>query len=353
VIPEIRARFVILILLEILGQTNIVTSFPHRRRALKLEFRGNFDVESRNLLAKEINSHLEESKLVELQLCIYFNFPEGLDLNESKINVLLLQEPQSVLPWQYRSKTLSRFDLVIAFGPWRAKNLGIANWVFMPYKFKQLEISQSVKRSIYISMINAAKFSSGSSSNYGLRRKIAKRLSKEDVDFRIFGWDWNSGKLDELRRRAVALRASFRAGEKVSWGETFSTLLHRFNAYHGGIADKLEILAQSELSLIIENDSDYVTEKIFDAFSTLTVPVFVGPSFAEFLPEMEACIFRCDRDVESIVQRVKEITLNQVAIKRNAILELTRSGVLIEKFEFEKVWTDISQIIVNFVRKQF
>lgn len=314
---------------------------------MQISFHGNFDDETRGFLARNIEANLQESRWADAEICIYFNFPYKSKLDISKFNVLLLQEPRSVIPWQYQSKILSKFNLIIPFGPWRANSLRIPHWVYVPYKFTELPKFQNKNRDIWLSMVNAAKYSSGQTSNYGLRRQISKMLGNGAIDFRLFGWNWNSSYLKEFRERSIALRNGLIAREKISIKETLSTLFHRFEAYQGGIDDKSEVMLRSELTLVIENDSDYVTEKILDAFTYRSVPIYVGPSFDEFFPAVERCIFRCNNDVKSILETIERITEREIKIKRDAINSLMANNELIQQFSYSKVWSNVTNLIVK------
>jgi hypothetical protein len=315
-----------------------------------IEFHGNLDASARAILTEEMSNHLEVSNSQGRKVSVYFDFAVGSKTNPDDFNVLLIHEPRSVIPWQYQAHILSQFQLLIPFSPWRSEVLKSPNWAFHPYRFSNPNYSSEVVRDIWISMINASKFSSGTTSNYGLRRKISKLLNVKGVDFKLYGWGWNSSYRDELRRRAIALRNSLVAREKISWSETFSTMFYRFGAYQSGVADKSEILQRSELNLIIENDSDWITEKLFDAFTFLTVPVYVGPSFEKYLPELENCIIRCKANADSILEKIKVITPEEVESKRAAIQKLLLNKTLIQEIEYEYVWRKVAQLIVSELR---
>jgi hypothetical protein len=314
---------------------------------MEIEFHGNIDINARELLVAKMSNYLEASALSGRKLSIYLDLNVNSQVSAKNFNVLILQEPRAVMPWQYQSRILSKFQLLIPFSPWRSKTLGSPDWVFYPYKFSSPNYSSEVTRDIWISMINASKFSSGMTSNYGLRREVSKSLIEKGLDFKLYGWGWNSSFQDELRRRAIALRDSLIAREKISWSETLSTLFYRFDAYQGGIAEKSEILRRSELHIIIENDSDYFSEKLFDALTYLAVPIYVGPTFEKYLPALEKCIIRCEGNADSISKRIECITPAEVELKRAAIRDLMLNKNLLHEIEYDYVWTKISQLIMS------
>jgi hypothetical protein len=57
----------------------------------------------------------------------------------------------------------------------------------------------------------------------------------------------------------------------------------------GPSEDKLTTLARYDYSLVIENSTDYMSEKLFDCLFTGTLPVYVGPDPTSFgIPEFVA-----------------------------------------------------------------
>jgi hypothetical protein len=319
---------------------------------MQVNFHGKFEVEAREILTKQFHDHFHDTALQGIKVNLYFDFARGSEIDPNDFNVLLLHEPRSVTPWQYQKDILSQFQLLIPFSPWRGEILGTTAWAYHPYKFSNQTDFSGTDRDIWISMINAAKYSSGVTSNYGLRRQVSKILTEQGINFRLYGWDWNSAISDELRRRAFGIRESVLAHEKISWTETLSNLFYKYDSYQNGIADKSVILQRSELTLIIENDCDWITEKLFDAFTFRAVPIYVGPSFEKYLPGLEKCIIRCEREASAVIERIKGITPAEVNSKRLEIDKLMSGGTLIKELEFEQVWEKIGEMVISQISKQ-
>ena len=313
-----------------------------------INFSGNLNQESKKLITSEVEKRLSNLK-IDTNFHIYFNLPVKNKLSPSEFNVLLLWEPQAVYPWQFRSDVLADFDLVVPFSPWRASHLQIENWVFHPYDFSHVNPAsiKFVERDIYISMINAAKFGAGQTSNYGLRRKVIRKLFQEGIDIKLYGSDWNISRNMEIRKRFSAIRSSIVAGEKISISESLSSLFATYSMYSGQIPDKSSILSRSQLHLVIENDSDWVTEKIFDSFIHGAVPIYYGPEFKNFIPELEDCLIRIPSKEENIIKLVREISENVIVQKRRKISELLTNKPLINQFQKEQVWSKVGRIIAG------
>jgi hypothetical protein len=235
-----------------------------------------------------------------------FDFTPDRKNIPGKFKVLILWEPESVLPWQYSSKILKKFDLVIPASPWRARSLGLNNFIFHPCALQKYTFDES-KRNMSIAMVNASKFSANGKSLYGFRRRASKYLYESQVGYDLFGQNWNMSKLKELRERLWSIRKEIQARKIPNFIEAFSYFNYKYPEYKGGIEDKYQTLSRYKFSLVIENEADWITEKIFDAISAGTVPIYFGPSLAEF-PILDNCTISLPINFESLEKiKTKEI----------------------------------------------
>lgn len=205
-----------------------------------------------------------------------------------KFNVLMLWEPQTVNPWSYQKKVMSKFQLVISCGQQRSQNLRIHNFILHPYDFETRIIDES-KRDKNFVIINSAKFSANKKSLYGLRRKILKSLDKNHIQFVLFGDNWHMKKTKELKERVWAVRKELSANRLPSLTEAFSQFFYRYPSYKGNVEDKLVALSQFKYAIVIENEADFVSEKLFDAIAAKCVPIYVGPDLSMY-PDLKKCV---------------------------------------------------------------
>ena len=287
--------------------------------------------------------------LEPLDKCVSISFDHypRQELPHADYRVLLLWEPSVVLPWQYRKENREKFDLVIPMSYWRAKELGYEQHSFQEYEAPAYRISPWISRSKRIVMINSAKFSSSCKSNYGLRRKVSKKLHKSQLGYSLYGDNWRKPLIWNLRKRLSSIKNSIAAGERVCLRETLSELFYKFPEYMGPIERKESVLGDSQLSLVIENQSDTVTEKLFDSIFSGAVPVYVGPSLESLFPSLEKCTIQVSPDANSIVKRIVQVTEWELNQKRKAIEEyLAKSGSDgIEFWKPEKIWIRTAKII--------
>jgi hypothetical protein len=295
-------------------------------------------------------------KLMHVETCKYkslsvsFNHEPKLELPSADFKVLILFEPKAVMPWQYKRKNYSQFDLVIPMSFWRAKKLRIEHYAYQSYEYEFLEHPVSSEmRDKRVVMINSAKFSSGCTSLYGLRRATSRRLYSLGENYALYGENWNMPKRLEIKKRLVSVRNSVIARERICIHELTSQMFYRYPEYCGWVANKMEILSQSQLSLVIENDLDDVTEKLFDSMRAGAVPIYVGPEFSVEFPRLERCIIRADATVNSIIKKVQSTTDEEIQSRRFAIKEYLNdeSDLGIGFWRSSRQWSKVSEIIYN------
>lgn len=312
---------------------------------MQVEFVGFNDEVAKNSILDEI-TYLNHKRYKKLS--ISFNHDPSFKLPSADYRVLLLWEPKAVMPWQYQIRNYSAFDLVIPMSIWRAQNLGLREYAYHPYNFDGIKpITSNSGRTKRVVMINSAKFSSGCSSLYGLRRAASKELFDIGADYSLYGNNWQMPKIMEVRKRATSLKNSLLAREKICLREFASQLWYSFPEYKGWVESKFEILSQFQLSLVIENDQDWVTEKIFDSLYAGAIPIYVGPDLSEKFPKLEECVIRAKANTDDLVRRVIETTDEEIESRQIAIREFLRdkSKTGIGFWHPKQQWGQVSKII--------
>jgi len=90
--------------------------------------------------------------------------------------------------------------------------------------------------------------------------------------------------------------------------------------------------------LIIENESDYISEKLFDAILAKTVPIYIGPNLERF-NFLSKCVYQCEPSVRSIMEILLKDDPEIYLQKRKYIedLNLDNFEVFTKKYNFEKL----------------
>ena len=266
-----------------------------------------------------------------------FNYLKNRGDLPGKHNVLILWEPRSFMPWQYTDECLKLFQLIVPISPWRADSLELKNWIHHPVNFNQ-DIKLSALRDRTVVMINGAKFSSNPNSLYGFRRKISKALYKSEIDYDLMGVNWKMNKIKEFRERIWSTRKEIQAKKMPSLREAFSDFFYNYPEYKGEVVDKIYTLSNYKYSLIIENEADFISEKIFDAIFAKTIPIYIGPNLDRY-DFLSKCVYQCEPDVQSIIEILFKDDQDTYLQKKQYIedMNLDDFKVFTRKYNFEKL----------------
>lgn len=286
----------------------------------------------------------EVTEMETSMLRVYRDILEKEKVDSKFFNVLVVTEPRCVMPWQYREEVLEKFNLVVTFGPWRADNLGVEKWVWQPYDWKSLKPEVGFRRERSIVLVNSNKFGVGNSSLYGLRRETIQLFDSNKIDLTVFGHNWAMPIALELRKRFYSFRKSIRYGQKKAFTESFSHFTMTPRNYLGQCRDKIRTISKFEYSLVIENDLDSLTEKLFDAITAQTIPIYIGPNLREF-EFLESCVIRSKPNSAAILETFQEITPDDVKRVRHGMKQIHRNSEQISEWKTSSVMKRLGRII--------
>jgi hypothetical protein len=284
--------------------------------------------------------------LNESDIHFFFDYPVSRPLLPGKFNVLVLLEPEVVYPFQYKSKILSKFDLIIPVGEYRAKRLNLSEFIQFPVTFiKPVKISKN--RYLDFIILNANKFSANKRSNYKFRRKISRYIYESKKSYALYGKDWKMSKIKEFRERIWAIRKEVLCKRVPNLMEAFSDYFYKYPEFKGSPDLKQEVLTKAKFAIIIENESDYVSEKIFDAILSGCVPIYVGPSLSNF-EILSSCCFQIDGNVKNFENLFSELTQEAYLNKYNSVFKILNNPMLLKEFTLEY---NIDRLILMTLKK--
>lgn len=302
-------------------------------------------------IVKSLNKDIGEAKLVKQNpmassdINIDLDFADTKNQLVGKFNVLILAEPQSVIPWQYMKSVLRRFDLVIPISQVRANRIGSKNWAPLPYDFKVNRFSEN-SRIEKVVMINSAKFSANKNSLYALRRNVSKQLSLLNIGYKLVGDNWKMSKRKEMRERIWAVRKEISAGNFPDFHEAFSNFFYRYPEHVGRVDDKFTELSKYQYALVIENETDYLSEKLFDAISAGCVPVYIGYNLNSF-EKLSNCVIQIEPDVTKIIDFFKTNNTKLYKEKKDYIDNPENYSSDLNIFSLDSSSKKISKIIAD------
>ena len=191
--------------------------------------------------------------------------------------VLVVWEPEIVEKDRYKAEVLENYGVVYAPSSiWASKVSGKSfRWPQDPVVGITPQ-EDWIKRKNKFVIVQGNKFSARKGELYSLRRKVIQGL-KEEID--LYGTNWNKGiGFDWWHWSRSALNSNL---NEIS-PNSISGLGRHYANYFGETSHKRETLADYRLAIVIENSSDFVSEKLFDAVSAGCLVIYVGPSLEEF-----------------------------------------------------------------------
>jgi hypothetical protein len=220
--------------------------------------------------------------------------------------ILVIWEPEVVKNLNFQPRFLQKFKNIFAASPIWAKRAGAKkiNW---PQTLFQDNLNQfndwKLRDSKKLVMIQGNKFSANSNEKYSLRREV---LSAPEIGplVDLFGPSWNRGRLFDF---VSWLRASFRELTLQPHFRTLKGAGKKYKNYLGEVENKWSVLRNYRYCIVIENSSDFVSEKLFDAVSMGCLPLYVGPNLENFgitLPD----VLTCGQEVNDIVDKFNYLT---------------------------------------------
>ena len=216
--------------------------------------------------------------------------------------VLVIWEPEIVDQTRYKSRVLSQYGKVFAASTlWAAKTNSLAfNWPQDGFNLDKFECNYEKRNNLAV-MIQGNKFSSHKDEMYSLRRSV---LAKDKFSLiHLYGTDWNKGFVFDLHNW-------FKSFLKIRLFDSSLKSLqfvgNKFKNYKGKCADKNSVLSKYKIAIVIENSSDFVSEKLFDAVRSGCLTIYIGPNLNLFGLNNDSFI-TVERKANSILTKLNQL----------------------------------------------
>lgn len=224
--------------------------------------------------------------------------------------VLVANEPAVVIPEHGQAGIAGIFDIVLKVG--RPSGAPKLKW---PQTW--LPISNKSERLNRVVMVNADKWSFVRGQHYWVRAAAASKINTVDV----FGFGWERSFAVRFAHRTYELWRTIAAGSLPSF-QGFSVIMGTPKSFLGSISNKHITMSDYKVALVVENSSEFLTEKLFDAWFSGCIPVYLGPPVQAFgIPE-------------HLVVAVKKPTLRAVREALDLALSLDREIFIQNAREF-------------------
>ena len=238
-------------------------------------------------------------------------------------DIIIIAEPEVVRPDLYRNKFIYGQYKILPLGRYRAERLKLKHWINFPVELPNYK-RINLERKKQFALVNEHKFSSSRRSNYGVRRKTISYFESSDrLKVDLFGNEWSVSKNIELRRRIYQIKNS-KNYISIDLREVFSDLWKTYSSLTGHMHQECEALQNYEVNICIENDSDYVSEKVWKALYAGAVPLYVGPRL-DFDSELRESVIYSDPKIEDIINTIESIDSKVIDAKRSNAKEFLNS----------------------------
>ena len=212
-------------------------------------------------------------------------------IKDSCSSFLLRNEPKIVCPLNYENEVSNKFGTIIDIGRLNQSADVQLNWPqFWPDNFPNFTENRLEK----VAIISGNKLSLIPGELYSLRRQCIVKIKEVEH----FGTSWDSKKTQRFIEliRAIRLIQKYKICPKIS---AFRYWFKKYRGWKGSPYDKRQCLVGYKYTLVIENSADYLSEKLFDAFFSLAIPIYVGPNIADYgIPEN--LVIQCEPNLDSV-----------------------------------------------------
>ncbi|CAB4572796.1 unannotated protein [freshwater metagenome] len=233
------------------------------------------------------------------ELIIKVDPPKNTKIDNSR-DVVILAEPEVVRPDLYSLKFLESTKYILPLGKYRANRLNLKyfiNWPVELPKYKRAEKTKNQK----IAIVNEHKFSSSARSKYGLRRAVVKHFETNfPGKLDLYGVEWKVNRQTEMKRRLFALR-NHKSIASIDFTETFSDLWRTYKSCVSHMHQDCELLSEYTASICIENDNDYISEKVWKSLYAGCPVIYVGPDLV-YDQNLKNCVIVANDNLDSIVR---------------------------------------------------
>lgn len=197
--------------------------------------------------------------------------------------ILFVQEPYVVIPSNYKSHIRNQYGLIISITPDKADKW--FPWPQYPWGGDSSDLESVLinDRQFQAVLINSNKVSMLKGSLYGFRRSIVRYLGKKQFPLVVAGPNWDRKLFMSLIENIKAFVYSILNFRFPLVSEATAPITYPSSTkVLGIIQSKTEVMEKSVFALVIENQRNYVSEKLFDAIFAGCVPIYVGPKLSEF-----------------------------------------------------------------------
>ncbi len=242
---------------------------------------------------------------------------------------LFIQEPFVVVPGNYKKRVRSKYSQILSLTPEGAKQY--LPWPQFPWLGAHYPAGN--QRELSSILINSNKISLIKGSQYGFRRKLVREFGKAKLPLVLCGPNWDRDFQHTVLENLRAIAYSLINFCLPDWSEiAFPLSIKGRVELLGPIPDKQKEMKRCTFAIVIENQTNYVSEKLFDAVFAGCVPLYLGPPLHTFdIPN--DVVIELPANVTSFTEIIQDISLNKI----EQVVKAGRSWI--ESDQTRKKWS--------------
>ena len=252
-------------------------------------------------------------------LKLKFNKDYLLKAAIKKIKVLLvIQEPYVVMPLSYNVKYHIMFDKILTWDDRLVDGKKYFKYYYPQVKPNKNIVSLKYNDKKLLTMMCSNKTSNQEGELYSKRYELIRYFEKNEIDFDLYGYGWESEKI---------------------------------NNYRGIVNDKLATLSKYKFSICFENMTNidgYITEKIFDCFFANCIPIYWGANnINKHVPDNTFIDYRMFASKEELLNYIINLSENEYNNYLKNIQEYLNSDLFYNKFSIDAYINTMTRFILD------
>ncbi len=239
-----------------------------------------------------------------------FNRSRKIPINR---RMLIIYEPEAVNPSQHKPKIRAKYGRIVIGSPLQMQS---ASEILIHHGYLNEDFMETWKahkdsiRTDTVGVVNENKFSFVRGNNYKLRLTAIRGICESGKRVNLAGKNWDASRSWHLKRQINALYLCLRLGGRLDLSNWHFSFNHQNLHLSGWVHSDVSFLAKNEFALVIENDSNYVSEKLFNSLLAGCLPIYVGPSLDIFGIPTDLAI-AVDRESKNFSQAIATLTPDQ------------------------------------------
>jgi hypothetical protein len=267
--------------------------------------------------------------------------------------ILIATEPVTTNARQYTDRVQESFwKVLIPSALYPTKN---NSWVWPqggyldPFRSKGKIVCNRNDRQ-GVAIIAENKFSFARESNYSLRTQTIVEASRVGIDLKIAGNNWTRGFLWTFFKQLRVFLFFLRAYRFPDFSKWTMPIPRRFRAKCiGYVQDEIGFLGNSKVAIVIENESSYVSEKLYLALRSGSKCVYVGPKIVQPFEFPQGFLYLAEPLVESIMSVTRQALSEPYYISENQIRDWFRFSSFAKRNSTELRNDNIAQFVYKWI----